>query len=287
MVYWSRVLALRPSTKRPVNPLRRALPVLAVALAASAAACLDVGIPQATQVGFLAQSTHSDGGSGYVAIPEATFYANVNLVVSSPPVDSCFIAPVLAPSDPNSSLLTLDAGPVIFTRIGTREDTLQPMLTSGQISYRPRSGTRILFTPGDSIDITVPGAPIGFPSVITKARTSEEFTHQPVVVPLSAQDVPFRWTAAPQPGSRMVLSLRYANPQSSGDVNEQIYCGFVDDGSGTVPSALTAGWINALDGRRAIRATRLRTHVIDVTSTRRFSFISTFTLPLPSVPPGF
>lgn len=268
-----------------MTSLLRALPALA--LSAAFSACLDVGLPASTQAGFLAQSTHSDGGAGYVAIPEATFYTNVNLAVSVPPTDSCFIAPIIPTTGGTSVLPTIEAGPVVFTRIGVREDTLVPGVSAGLLTYRPRAGNRIPFTPGDSIDITVPGSPAGFPAVITKSRTSESFTHDPIVVPVTVQPITFRWTAAPQPGSSMVLSLRYANAQAAGEVNEQIYCGFVDDGTGTVPATLVAGWMNALDGRRTTRATRLRTRELAVGSNRRFSFISTFTLPLPPIPAGF
>lgn len=285
MVYWSRAPVSRPPTPRPLNSFIRALPALA--LVASFSACLDVGLPETTQAGFLSVSSHSDGAAGYFAIPEATFYANVNLVVSTPPTDSCFIAPILSTAGSTTTLPTIEAGPVVFTRIGTREDTLLAAVTSGLLTYRPRFGNRIPFTPGDSMDITVPGSPAGFPSVITKARTSESFTHDPVAVPVTVQPISFTWTAAPQPGSNMVLSLRYANAQAAGEVNEQIYCGFVDDGTGTIPSTLVTGWMNSLDGRRSVRATRLRTREMLVGSNRRFSFISTFTLPLPPIPAGF
>ena len=135
--------------------------------------------------------------------------------------------------------------------------------------------------------MVVPGAAVGFPTVTLSARTSEEFTYDPIPDPTAIGPIAFAWTPAPVSGSSMVLSLRYANELSSGEVNEQIYCGFVDDGSATIPSVLTAGWVNSLDGRRAIRATRFRSRTTLLDEGRRFTFISTFTLPLPAIPSGF
>jgi hypothetical protein len=267
----------------------RALPALLLVVVAGGA-CLDVGLPQTLQVGFLSQPTHSDGGTGYVMVPEATFYANVNLAANVPPADSCFLAPIVPAGGQQTTLPTLDAGPVVFTRIGGREDSLRPAVGAGMITYRPASGVRIPFVPGDSIEVTVPGAAIGFPTAMMKTRTAEAFTHDPIVVPASASDITVSWTpAAPVSGSRMAVSLRYANAQSTGEVNEQIYCGFIDDGSGTVPAALTTGWINSLDGRRATRVTRFRAHEVIAGGgpNTRFTYISTFTLPLPAIPPGF
>ncbi len=286
MVYWCRGSPLRPSVNHPVNASSRALASLL--LVAVASACLDVGLPKPVAVGFLTQSAHSDDASGFLFAPEATFYGNVNLAVNNPPADSCFIAVVQSAGGDTPIYTTLDAGPGIFTRLGTtRQDTLLPVLSGGILSYRPRLGERIPFVPGDSIEIVVPGAQVGFPSVMLQSRTSEEFTHDPIPTPTAVAAIPFTWTPAPAPGSAMVLSLRYANSFSSGAVNEQIYCGFVDDGSATVPSNLTTGWVNALDGRREIRVTRLRTKTTLLDSGRRFTFISTFTLPLPAFPSGF
>jgi len=272
-----------------LNTSTRALGTLvALAVVVVASACLDVGLPRTTAAGFLSQSAHSDGGAGYISIPEAIFYSNVNLAVTSPPTDSCFLAPLASGGTGNNTTLpTLDAGPVVFTRIGAREDTLLPGILAGQITYRPRVGDRIPFVPGDSMDMTVPGSAGGFPAAIMRARTSEDFTHDPVPIPTAVQPIDLTWTAAPASGSRMIFSLRYANALSTGEVNEQIYCGFVDDGAGTVPSSLVAGWVNSLDGRRSVRATRFRFQEAFVGSNQRFTFISTFTLPLPPIPPGF
>lgn len=257
-------------------------------LAATASACLDVGAPKPVAVGFLTQSAHSDDSTGYLLAPEATFYGNVNLAVNNPPADSCFIAVVQSTGGDTPIYTTLDAGPGIFTRLGTtRQDTLLPVLSGGILSYRPRLGERIPFVPGDSIEIVVPGAAVGFPAVMLQSRTSEAFTHDLIPTPTAVAAIPFSWTPAPAPGSAMVLSLRYANSFSSGAVNEQIYCGFVDDGSATVPANLTTGWVNSLDGRREIRVTRLRTKTTLLDGGRRFTFISTFTLPLPAFPSGF
>jgi len=257
-------------------------------LAASLTGCLDVGLPTNLKAGFLTQSAHSDGASGYVMAPEATFYANINLAANPVPQDSCFIAPYTNSTGSTTVFQTIEAGPVIFTRVaGVREDSLFPVVSGGQLSYRPRVGERIPFIPGDSLEITVPGAPVGFPSVVTKTRTSEAFTHDPIAIPTTASPITFTWTAAPQPGSTMILSLRYANATSTGGVNEQIYCGFIDDGSGTIPASLTDGWVNALDGRRDTRASRYRQQLIQINANQRFTFISLFTQPLPPLPPGF
>ena len=259
----------------------------AILLVATTSACLEVNLPETTAVGFFTQSTHSDGGAGFVMAPEATFYGNVSLTVATPPVDSCFIAPIAPAGTGTTVYVTLDAGPVIFTRIGARDDSLRPVVTGGQVSYRPGAGIRIPFVPGDSIQITVPGAPVGFPTAMMKTRTSEVFTHDPIAVPATVAPINLTWTPAPQPGSSMIFSLRYANAQAAGEVNEQIYCGFVDDGSATIPANLTVGWVTSLDGRRASRATRFRSTTMLLESNRRFTYISTFTLPVPPIPVGF
>jgi hypothetical protein len=132
--------------------------------------------------------------------------------------------------------------------------------------------------------VQIPGRAGSYPAVGIKVRSAEVFDHSPVPVPAEGEDITVTWDPAAEPGAIMSFSLRYAVSPSEGVLNQQLFCGFADDGTHTFPAAMLAGWRNSLLDTREVKATRLRYNEVTVDARTRVAFISTFSRPTPSPP---
>ncbi|MEY4007523.1 MAG: hypothetical protein RLZZ467_550 [Gemmatimonadota bacterium] len=257
---------------------RRSLPLAVLALTT---ACVDtLEIPNA-RYGVVSVVTYQDDLAGTVMAPEATFYDRTDLRITPPAADSCNFAAYTPTQNVNTNSFTLGAGDYLLSTIGARTDTLRPYFVGNLAIYRPPTGRTIPFTPGDTFSLVVPGAEDGFPAITSNIRTAEAFTHAPVEPPAEGQPLQLSWTAAPQPGSLMTFSLRYANAFSlDGTPNEQVFCGFTDDGSGTIRPEFLEFWRNAPATSRSVRVIRLRVKEVQIDSRTRLAFVSTYGVPL-------
>ena len=262
--------------------LRRSLPVAALVLTS---ACVDtLDIPDA-RYGVVSISTYADDLAGTTMAPEAIFYDKTDLRITPPGADSCQFAAYTANPNVNTNSFTLSAGDFLLSTVRTRTDTLRPYFVGNLAIYRPPTGRVIPFVPGDTLTLQVPGAPSGFPAITANVRTAEAFTHDPVTIPAEGQPLALRWTPAPQPGSLMTFALRYANSFSTDQSpNEQVFCGFTDDGTGTIPAEYLDFWRNAPVASRSVRAIRLRVKEVVIDSRTRLAFVSTYGVPLLTAP---
>ncbi len=265
--------------------MRLRLPaVLAIALLAGA--CIE-GLERPNgRFGTIAAPAWSDGGGGYVLAPEAAFYDQTDLSYEPFIGDTCVLLPYSPIVQVNSGLLTLNAGNYLFTYVGTRIDTLAPLPSTSIRVYAPLRTNGIPFTPGDTLEITVPGHPNGFPQSAVSVRTAEPFTHGAIPVPAEDVGIDLTWTAATSPGSQMTFSLRYRNASATTAQNEQVFCSFNDDGGATIPSGYLTGWRNSVGGDRSTRAIRVRHNQVDVDSRTTLSIISSYGQPLLEYDPG-
>lgn len=258
----------------------RARPIALLALSVVTAACVETLEPSKNRFGLVSYTAFTDEVRGYVMDPEASFYDRTDLRYTPPPADSCVLAAYVAAPIAGSSFPTLSAGEFLVSQVGTQRDTLRGAVEFGAFVYRPVRRTGIPFTPGDTVTVQIPGSLTGFPAATVALRTAEAFTADSVGIPeTSTEDLALTWTAAPAPGSLMTVSLRYGNTFSNGQLNEQIFCGFTDDGSATIRAPLLSGWRNAAPGLREARIIRLRSKELEIDDRTTLTVISSFGLP--------
>ncbi len=254
------------------------------ALLAPLPGCNDILDADDGKTGFVALTTYDGGGASYYLSPLGAFYNRSDLAFLPPNLENCTIARYST----SGSLpigASLDAGERVITSLPTRVDTLFPLTQFGLLTYQLESINAIPHTPGDTIEVTVPGGP-QFPAAFARVKTAEAFSHDPVGVPASGEPITVGWTGPQLPGSIMVVSLRYATANSiGGAIDEQVFCAFNDDGDGTIPSFLLSGWINPDPGVREVALTRIRVQEVQVRSDVRFTLTSTFDVPTPTLTP--
>jgi hypothetical protein len=162
---------------------------------------------------------------------------------------------------------------------------LTPDTLGSYIWYKTDLATGIEFTPGDTVQMQIPGNGTNYPAVNVTVRTAEAFDHDPVTVPAEGENLELVWTPAPEPGSLMSFSLRYSAPgTNTGLLNQQVFCGLVDDGSHLISAGLLGGWRNSVGDLRETEATRLRHTKLDVDTRTQVVLASTFSRPIQPPP---
>lgn len=262
--------------------IRSAIAAAAAAIPLVLGGCLDVLPADSGRAGFMTISTFDDEASGFLISPVAAFYTSSGLSFTVPQTETCQIIPFTTLASLPSGTGTVDAGERVLVTLPLRVDTLLPVTSFNFRVYQRAVGAGIPHTPGDVVQITVPGG-AGFPAVNTQIVTAEAFTHQAVGTAPQGENISLVWTPATNQGSVMVVSLRYANELSGGEVNEQIQCAFLDDGAAEVPQFLLNGW-NSTIGSRATVFTRLQVVNVNLSGNASMTVISTFNRPLPPLP---
>lgn len=259
--------------------------ILSVLVLALGACLSPLEVPYG-RFGTISVRTFDDGAAGYLMAPEAAFYDQTDLSYQPYPSDTCFVLDYAVPNNSNfTTARTLDAGEYLVTNVSGRTDSLAPVPGIAVRLYEAMAPFGFPFVPGDTLTVTVPGATNGFPAGTVRVRTAEAFTHGAIGVPAANEAIPLTWTAATSPGSQITFSLRYANSLSTGALNEQVFCSFVDDGSATIRAAYLDGWRTATNDLREIRVVRVRANEIEIDSRTRLALVSTYGLPLPEIDP--
>ncbi len=256
---------------------------LAAIAAVSLAACLDTLEPPTGRFGLITVETFGPDDPNYIIAPTAVFFGQTNRSFSTFPADSCLVGFYTSTPVATGFLTTLGAGDAVTLSLSGLSGSLVPDTTGALIAYRFAGASGLAHTPGDTLAITVPGAVPGFPGTTINVRTAEPFTHSVVPVLAAGEDIIITWDAPTEPGSLMSFSLQYANSTGSGtSANEQVFCAFTDDGSGTVGWGHLAGWRTSVGDFRQVRATRLRYNSKTLDSRTELAIVSTFTRPLGS-----
>jgi hypothetical protein len=214
--------------------------------------------------------------------PQALFYSSV----SSPRLsgrgasDVCGTFPYPSPSS-EEEVNELSAGDTVTLSLQGTQYSLVPTPIGNRRPYTiPAPG--IVYQPGDSVTVHVPGAADGFPQMTIRGRTAEPFTLGPVDT-VSGLTFEVTWSPAGDDSSRMVLSLQYHDDLTPGSgLNAQVFCTFLDDGEGTVPLFAARGWTSASGVRRA-QAVRWRS-VLESKDDARLYLVSTYTVTKTSFP---
>lgn len=250
----------------------------------STAACNDLLETDGSDSGVINVPTYSNTPGQYLLNPLAVFYENANLTFPSPTVGACGNLPF----DPDETGLvlsgfpTMNIGTHVVMTLGTEEDTLYRAFDSGFHLYRPGGSGGLLHTPGDTLTIDVPGD-TKFPASTIRVRTAEAFEFVEPGVPAINDPLTITWTPAPEPGSVMRFSLRYAGEQSIGPLDQQLVCIFADDGEGTIDGSFLNGWVHSTGGQRQVVATRIRSATVEVSDEANLTMISVFQVPTPQL----
>lgn len=217
----------------------------------------------------------TQGGTGaYSMTPAIAFYRvpGAQLINSNVSHDTCFVTTYSAGADTGSTFATtVSAGDYVAFQVGATTDTLK---RANALDPYYRAGAALDFTPGDSMIVKVPGDPNGFPASEFRAGTAEAFTVDPITSVVEGDDIPVTWTPSPSPGSAMLMSFRYADDNV--ELNTQVACSFIDDGSAVVPGGTMANWVRAT--LRNAQAQRVRSLIAQLDVPRAyFNIASVFT----------
>lgn len=173
------------------------------------------------------------------------------------------------------------AGPAIEFESAAGLDSLLPAHGGARgHEYRAKSPTGLAHTPGTSVTLRVPGRPGSFPAATATIRLAE-----PIAADTSsdAPDGPFRleWVPASEPGSRVLMALRYRTGVGALAPSFDTMCSFPDAGAASVPFAVVQQW-RASTRDKALRYSRVR--FVDVELGRKTSLhvTSAFRVPMPS-----
>ena len=240
--------------------LRRSALVTALALTA----CLDPDpVPESNYgvVGLTTVVTSTDT----ILSPEALFYRTglLSLPTSRVTGDQCQIAPYPTPTQGTTLPRFLDAGDSVAVATGTTTKFLYPTITTNGESYVLDPSETFPFQPGETVTVTVPGAPGGFANGTISVLTARGYTLGPIAPsPPVDETLELTWSPAGDDSTKMLISLQYGVGQL--DPNQQIFCSLVDDGAAEVPEVLLAQWRNATTGSRRVEAARWRVAVREV-----------------------
>ena len=265
-------------------------PLVATLLLAATVGCnsTEPNIPRENYALIFSEARAVSGG-GFVTLPNASFVRSAQLRISSSvsPLDQCIDTgydPDLSGSD-LGDITFFDAGAAVTVEAGEQSRQLTRVIESNDSeSYQITSGGGLPYTPGDTIEFTIPGAPDGFPAFFVRARSAEAFTFTEPAVPAVGQPIQLAWTATGIPaGSAMLVSLRYESATSTTGLDRQIFCELIDDGSFAIPSSIAGGWRLATERESAM--SRWRTQFKQIDGNTFAAVSSNFTVPTPGSTP--
>lgn len=238
-----------------MRPLFRLPAVLAPIVLA---ACLEPDpVPESNYgvIGLNAVVTSTDT----LLSPEALFYRSglLGLPTSSIQQDGCAIAAYPPQGGAGALPRFLDAGDSVAVSTASLTRYLFPTIDANRELYALPVDETLPFRPGETVTITVPGAPGGFANGSISVSTAHAFTLDTVTSqPPQDSTLKLRWTPAGDDSTKMLVQLRYGVGQV--EPNQQIFCELLDDGEAEVPAALVNQWRNAQTGSREIDAARWR-----------------------------
>lgn len=192
--------------------------------------------------------------------PVATFFRSqpLGIATSTTPEDNCFITSFVDTLTPLDNTTGLDAGATVTVNVSGDSISLTPTAQPSIRTYRVPGAQQLVFTPGDTVRVTIPGAVGGFIASTIAARTADAFTRSALPVPGALESIDLTWTPDTRAGSSMLVSMRYS-AAGTGTLDSQVFCSLVDDGAFTIPSDVLAGW-RAASVREAVTS-RWRTEV--------------------------
>ena len=246
--------------------MRHSRPLLVLtALIMAACANGDINVPSEDYAVIYLDA--EPGGAGQATVdPVATFFRSQPLLIATSvsPRDSCFLASFTDSASTIANTTGIDGGATVTLDLSGTSTALTSTAQPTVRTYRVPFGAAVLFTPGDTVRVTIPGANGGFVPTTIAARTADAYTRSALPVPAIGQGIDLTWTPDTRAGSSMLVSLRYNAPAST-MLTRQVFCSLIDDGAFTIPSATLGDWRGA-SVREAV-TTRWRTEVKQVANS--------------------
>jgi hypothetical protein len=180
---------------------------------------------------------------------------------------------------------TLEAGNFLSFSAAGSSASADRIQISSFIRYEMGLGQYLLFSPGDTVTVNIPGAIDGFEPMVAKVRIAEPFTADTIPDYVLGQGLNLTWSPAPAPGSFMIASLRYNADGSSAEPNVEISCIFEDDGTGFIPANFAQAWGSAQPETRSYLFTRVRESFESFDSRTRTRLQSLYDVPTPPLGP--
>jgi hypothetical protein len=260
----------------------RMKPFLPLLLAAGlTVGCIEGLQPAREKTGFVSFTMYRDAIGNEFMRPVGAFYKYDGLTLENYSTDTCFFANYSETTPTLAFLPTLQAGEVLITEVSGETDSMFMNTEFGLLVYQALEGTTIPMTPGDTLDLTIPGAFGGFPAANLSIKTAEDFRF--TTPDTAARDVPMpvEWTAATAPGSRMRLSFRFASSVATTTPDRQLFCDLADDGAYTMSAVNADAFRLSPYEYRSWVATRVRTRSTVLEEDVTVHLVSSYQQPLP------
>lgn len=253
--------------------------LLAAPLVLALSACLDTNLPARERIGLVDIRAWNNGGTPVIRA-RGVFYNIAGLQLFPAVPQECGLYGYTPPVPSDNAGETISAGSMVsFTVAGFSENAIPNPLATFPIYTFP-AGSYLDFTAGDSVLVSIPGATGGFEPMAIRSRLAEPFTANPLPEYVENQPMTVTWQPATEPGSVMVVSLRYNSTPGATQPDLEIACAFEDDGSGTISSTLANGWGAAQPGTQEFAFIRVRERIVEFDDRTRARVRSIFEYPL-------
>jgi hypothetical protein len=246
---------------------------LLAAGAVSLSACTSLNEVRGTnRYGSITISASSGFDGPFVATPTAAFFTGVptELPTSRVTSDQCgtfaFTQESFAPGN-------LDAGAALQLLVGNEAYQMSESASVPGI-YTLTDGDTFLYSAGDTIRVSVPGAAGGFPASQVALRLAEPIRLGPVVI-TENQDLPVTWASNGDANSGVIISVRYTSSLSTDRADAQLLCVVRDNGAYTIPASSLGNYYASNPASRSLNVLRWRTNFSTVDERSSLYIVST------------
>ncbi|MEP6690760.1 MAG: hypothetical protein ABJD07_06350 [Gemmatimonadaceae bacterium] len=244
------------------------LMLAAAGLVMAVAACIETTkAPGATPYAYFIINVDPAGAS-YTVKPVAQVFSSQALALPNghAKADSCLI--YLYGTATDAPLDFISGGDSLaFTADGVTR-YLKPTTVTSIVRYSLPSSTVPLATPGGRFTVTTPGGSATYPAGTLSSNTPPALTVQRPVTNADGT-ITLTWNAGDD-SSRVGIGLVYAS--ASAGFDRQIFCALTDDGTYTLPSTITAGYLASTQKR--VEASRWRSALAHLTNAELFAYSS-------------
>lgn len=237
---------------------KRAVPLVALALAASACTSLtDAGLSpnRYAAVNVLAKNAANNRATANATMVVFEAFTPVLPNSLTQQSDQCVFAAV----DTSTSVTrgVKKAGESVSLAVGATSVSMP--FDAAFARYANAAGAPFSYGVGDVAQVTVPGDPAVYPAASISVKLAEPIVPGAVSIPAGTEPMVFTWNATNDSTAAVILSLRYANPANSTYANEQIYCALKDDGTHQISTTALANFLASPASKRSFVMTRWRT----------------------------
>jgi hypothetical protein len=177
--------------------------------------------------------------------------------------DTCTVYDYAGPPDePNPIKVdNLNAGSSIAVATDKAEGSMVPSYNAaGSVVYSVPTGP-LPFTPGELVNIEIPGDTGGFPAQSLKIATLKKPTFAPIERH-PAEDLTLSWSPVGDSRGAIQLSFLFSSDSANTTPNKEMFCSLRDDGSYTIPHYLVAGaWASSSEAAQSVDGFRWNTSI--------------------------